>query len=166
MSFLFTDSDRNTRQWRRNQGWTEKATPIEADKICSKSTKEVFMTPKMVLQGAAWTASELSVAIDRATENGWQVAPLKAEQSLRIALSLACLIIPLLGLSLSLKRREWGTSKLVGMAVIAASVFWLALAAAWNGAALGAWSPIFVSVIVPGVFFALGSALILVFEKV
>jgi hypothetical protein len=52
------------------------------------------------------------------------------------------------------------------MAAIAASLFWLCLAAAWNGAALGAWSSLFVSVVVPGVFFALGSALILVFEKV
>jgi lipopolysaccharide export LptBFGC system permease protein LptF len=146
--------------WTLDNGW-QIGTSHKDSAACGTSARKRAAS-LLDLQGASLTSKDLGAAILQSENRGWETAPLKAEAALRIALAAACLAVPLLSLGLGLGGGEPRATRLVGRGVAAAAVFWLFLATAWNGAVVGAWSPVWVSVAVPLIFFATGFVLVIV----
>ncbi|MCP4601019.1 MAG: LptF/LptG family permease [Proteobacteria bacterium] len=154
-------SDAETLVWRQANGWQEEAPQeLDAAQCAAVTKKEILNDSHTSLPGASLTLVELGIAISQSEKRGISTAPLRAELALRIALIAACLIVPLLGLGLSLAGEESRSTRLVGRGIIAATAFWLSLAVAWNGAVVGAWSPTWVSVGIP--LFYLGMSVVAV----
>ncbi len=92
------------------------------------------------LPGQSLTFAELNRAVLNTEQMGLSSAPLRAERSLRVAVVLACFIVPLgvLVLLTAFGISRAGPSILLCIAF--AVVYWMISAIAWRGAAQGAWS--------------------------
>ncbi|MCP4676264.1 MAG: LptF/LptG family permease [Deltaproteobacteria bacterium] len=148
--------------WRPEHGWQLADVRKPHIARCSSLDERVRLTSSMSLPGASLTVKQLLAATSKARSKGLRDAPLRAEMALRIALAAACLIVPLLGLGFGLLGEESRSTRLVARGLIGAAVFWLSLAAAWNGASLGAWSPNWVAIGVPLFYLAVGLSAVLV----
>lgn len=101
-------------------------------------------------RGQGWSI-ERSPAVGR-DERVPETSPSGADAALRLALIAASALVPLLGLLLALGWEEGRATRLVALGLAVGAAYWLVLAAAWNGAVLGAWSALWVSVGVPVLF--------------
>ncbi len=106
----------------------------------------------MFLAGANLTAPKLAERIARLQSAGHPTAPYEAEQALRIALILACFLLPFGALLITLGTKEERATRLTGIAIAAAVLFWLLVATAWNGALLDIWPPWILSLGAPALF--------------
>jgi lipopolysaccharide export LptBFGC system permease protein LptF len=143
--------DPETIVWRLGLGWTRRASTA-AGQRCQPSAVSAWSGSAIGLGGASLSRGRLSETIDRLEGRGRDATELRAQGALRVALIEACLIVPLLGLLLALGWDEARATRLTALGLAVGAAYWLALATAWNGAVLGVWSPLWLSVGVPILF--------------
>ncbi len=124
------------RIWRSGQGWTLQ--PIEhLAEMPNPLAKVVRVsTQRSALPFGALGIGELIRGIELTIESGLDATPLRCALALRGALVFACLVLPLLGLSLGLLWRNGSTTSILATGIGAAAVYWIGLSIVWNGAVL------------------------------
>jgi lipopolysaccharide export LptBFGC system permease protein LptF len=139
--------------WRRADGWHsgDNMPGIQYPQL-TRRVNSTQGNAAAIIPGATFTSSELDVAVQYSANVGLSTRLFRVELALRMSLVLACLILPLFGLTLGFIGEEARASRLVGRGIVAAVVYWFCLTAAWNGASIGAWSPMVLSIGVPCLF--------------
>jgi len=108
--------------------------------------------------GASLTSSEIRSLARDLEAQGQGTHALRAELALRTAVAAGAAIVPALALVLAFAFGTARETRLVGLGLLTAAAYWVALAVAWNGAALGALSPAWVFAGVPAAFAAVTAA--------
>ena len=138
--------------WQREVGWREGGT-VSA----TVGFKEPARAPRPSAYGfggASLASSEIRDLARDLETHGQNAHALRAELALRTAVAAGVAIVPALALALAFAFGTSRDTRLVGVGLVAAAAYWFVLAAAWNGVALGALSPLWVSAGVPGAFAA------------
>jgi len=143
--------------WRRGAGWG--AAEPQRSGPPGVSGETASMPAAGALAGAELTRPALERAIDALEVTGRDASALLAQGALRVALVAGCLLAPLLGLLIALRSEEDRASRLIALGLAVGAAYWLAVAVAWNGAVLGAWSARWVSIGAPILFLAVVSVL-------
>ena len=104
--------------------------------------------------GASLTSSEIGGLARDLEAHGQSAHALRAELALRTAVAAGAAIVPALALILAFAFGTARETRLVGLSLVTAAAYWVTLATAWNGAALGALSPVWVYAGVPAAFVA------------
>jgi lipopolysaccharide export LptBFGC system permease protein LptF len=102
--------------------------------------------------GASLTSSEIRDLARDLEASGQGAHALRAELALRTAVAAGTAIVPALALILAFAFGTARETRLVGVGLVTAAAYWVALATAWNGAALGVLSPAWVFAGVPIAF--------------
>jgi lipopolysaccharide export LptBFGC system permease protein LptF len=138
------------RVWRRGAGWSSEAASIASpsDPGQAGAASAGLGQPA----GAELTRADLERIVDDLERSGQDASALVSQGALRIALIAACLLVPLLGLLLAFGWNEGRASRLIALGLAVGAAYWLAVATAWNGAVLGAWSALWISAGVPVAF--------------
>lgn len=138
--------------WRRGDGWSSGgAAPATAGERTPARTPR---PGSYGLVGASLASSEIRVLSRELEEHGRSADALRAELALRNAVAVGAGLVPALALVLAFALGTVRDTRLVGLGIATAAAYWLALATAWNGAALGALSSFWVSLGVPALFAA------------
>ncbi len=148
------------RVWQRGRGWQVGQIPELEPALCAINAGKTAALHGS-LPGASLGFTDLTSAIAEAKRMGFDASPLGAELALRIALAVSCLILPLLCLGIALLGEECRATRLTARGVVVAAAFWFTLSAAWNGAVLGVWSPVWLSLGVPLCGLGVGAVLVL-----
>ncbi|MDD5307235.1 MAG: LptF/LptG family permease [Deltaproteobacteria bacterium] len=152
-----TPSGDGARQvWRTGRGWRNEVSRESLRGIADASR---FPVAGGLFVGAGLPSGRLAAAITAQKAAGRDTAPLEAEQGLRSALALSCLVLPILGLALGLTARRLEEVGLIALGLAAAFAYWFVLAATWNGAVLGLWSSEWVGSGVPALFVLLSAVI-------
>lgn len=140
--------------WRQEGGFCNEPMPEEIRSIPRPPRAEPA-APGILVAGAALTRPKLAERIAALRSAGYPTAPYEAEQALRVALILACFLLPFGALLVSLGAGVERATRLTGIAIAAAVLFWLIVATAWNGAHLGVWPTWMLSHGAPALFLVL-----------
>lgn len=138
--------------WHRGTGWRrEPVSDHLRDGLSHLPHRHV--TPKAaMLPGDTLPIGALSAAIRNARSLGRPARLLEAERALRVALILGCLVMPLVGVGLSLSSREQRASRLIALGLGVTATYWFLATLAWHGVALGLLSFGWLAGGVPGLF--------------
>jgi lipopolysaccharide export LptBFGC system permease protein LptF len=148
--------------WKNGRGWQREIHVETADGGESNALlQEAYALSTTGILGDSLTAADLFTVIPLAAKRGLNAAPLKAEAALRVALIAACIVLPLLCLGMSIGRETSTASRLVGLGIAAAVVYWLCLAIVWNSAVAGVLAPYWIYAVVPLLFAGVGVVLAL-----
>jgi hypothetical protein len=122
--------------WRRGAGWGSAEQVVECGRQGAADLALASLDRSDGLAGASLPRAELGLAIERLERSGRDATPLRAQGAGR-------------------------ATRLVALGLAVGAAYWLALATAWNGAVLGAWSELWISLGVPALFavVAAGAAL-------
>jgi len=102
--------------------------------------------------GASLRSSEIRGLARVLEAHGQSAHALSAELALRTAVAAGAAIVPALALVLAFAFGTARETRLVGLGLLTAAAYWVTLATVWNGAALGALSPVWVFAGVPVAF--------------
>ena len=144
-------ADVSTAEWRPGRGWfVSNVAETGGEKVrCVSGKAYSSSTSGLGLATQSFTSEELRDFLAVARDEGRRGVPLETELALRMALSLSCLVLPFLALSMTIRGHEPGHGRIIGTGLLAVFLFWLMLSVAWNGALAEAWEPRWVSVGVP-----------------
>ena len=151
------NDDGKARSWRRDGGWSEEGgataqTPGASGPVRAPRPSSYGFV------GASLASSDLRALARDLDAHGQGTHPLRAELALRTAVAAGAAIVPILALVLAYAFGVARDVRLVALGILAAAAYWIALAVAWNGAAQGALSPLWVSAGVPLLFAVFAAA--------